>query len=351
MKIAILIVSWNGKHFLKDCLTSLQLINFPKSDYQIIVVDNGSDDGSVDYIRLYFPEVILIELKENLGFAGGNNVGLRYILDMPYEFVVLLNQDTVVDTDWLSGLMLAVEQDQTIGAVQSLILKHGHDGIINSSGNQIHIFGFGYCGDLGQPVSSILSRDDRDSHVKDIPYPMGACVLLKIDSLRKIGLFDETFFAYAEDLDLAWRLRLAGYRNIVAPQSIVYHHYEYKRRPQKFAWLERNRWLILLKNYHLGTLIVLFPVLMAFELFMIVYAVRNKWFKIKIMCIREVIYLLPHIWSERQFIQSKRRIPEKAVIPFLTPILNFEEEQSILINLGNIILRIYWQIVEKIVFW
>jgi GT2 family glycosyltransferase len=346
---AVIVLNWNGLAFLPECLTSLASLTHPRECYEIILADNGSTDGSVDYVRTHFPAVEIMELGRNLGFTGGNNAAMRRALERGFDYVVLLNQDTKTDPDWLTGLVEAADSDQQIGAVQSLVLLHDRPDTVNTSGNPVHFVGFGYCGDLGRQASSVFPNEAP--LVVDIPSPSGSSVLFRAGALRTAGLFDETFFAYNEDVDLGWRLRLAGYRIVVAPRSRVYHRYEFKRHPSKFYWLERNRWKTLLKNYRLPTLIVLGPALLAFELMMIAYAVMNGWLGSKLRANWDLLRHAPEIWRQRQEVQRLRRAPDRAIVRNFTGTLDMEPVNSPVVSLGNRLLEAYWSVIKHFIVW
>lgn len=348
-RAAVIVLSWNGLAYLPECLSSLQTLTFPANAYEVVLVDNGSCDGSVEYVRQAFPHIAVIELAKNRGFAGGCNAGLRYALSRNFDFLVLLNQDTRVTPDWLSALVRAAESDERIAAVQSLVLLSADPGRINTSGNPIHYLGFGYAGDYGRPVSDVNKL--KEPGPVEIPSPSGAAVLFRAGALRTVGLFDEQFFAYNEDVDLGWRLRLANYRIVLAPDSIVYHHYEYSRYAQKFFWLERNRWITLLKNYRLRTLALLSPALLLFELAMLGYALRNGWVEQKLRTYVDLARRLPAIWSKRRCVQRLRKLPDRAVVNHFTRTLDFEGLDSPIIAVGNALLSWYWRFARRLIRW
>ena len=138
---------------------------------------------------------------------------------------------------------------------------------VNNLGNAMHYLGFGFVKHYQEDADKWLNRDPSE-----VGYASGAAMLIKKEVLDKIGMFDEKFFMYHEDLDLCWRARLAGYKIILAPKSIVYHFYEFNRNKKMLYWTERNRWVCLLQNYSISTLIKLFPMLFIVELMMIVYS-------------------------------------------------------------------------------
>ena len=216
-KVAIIIVNYNGRQYLEDCLGSLSCLDYP--DYKIFFVDNASTDDSVAYVKNGFPQVEIIVNQENLGFAAGNNVAMRKALEQDFDYLCLINQDTISEADFLSKLVEVVESGQEVAAVQPRLMLHPETTKVNSLGNAIHYLGFGYSQGAYKPFLGDLEPFEA-------AYASGAAVLLKTGILRQIGLFDPDFFMYHEDLDLGWRLRLAGYKTLVVPAAVVYHKYD-----------------------------------------------------------------------------------------------------------------------------
>ena len=265
-KVLILIPIYNGVQgeFLDGCFSSLVKINYPKEDYQILAVDDVSSDSSVDFIQSNFPEIKIISNKENLGFAGSNNIGFKFGIENKFDYVFMLNQDTEVDPDFLYKAVELAESDKKIGAVQSKLMLFNDKMKINSIGNELHYLGFGYTGGY--------KSEDRVMTPKEITYPSGAAVLLRTSVLREVGLLNEEFYMYHEDLDLGWRIWLNNYKIMLAPESIVYHKYDFSRSIQKYYFMERNRYLVMMQNYKMATILVILPAAMAMDIAMFIYS-------------------------------------------------------------------------------
>lgn len=213
---AIVIVSWNGKEDLLECLGSLDDISGPRP--RIIVVDNGSDDGTIAAVHQRFPETDLLPLPENLGFAGGNNRGIEEALDGGAEYVCLLNNDTVVAPDFLSQLLrAAVEYPQT-GIFGAQVLYRSPPDRVWSQGISV--------GKLTGRVYTTHNNLPRQK-VPRVPEAVngvsGAAMFLRARTLKEIGLFDEDYFLCFEDLDLCLRGREKGWKVTTVPQAKVYH--------------------------------------------------------------------------------------------------------------------------------
>lgn len=347
-KVAILIVSFNGRKDLPRCLDSISKYHSNFADFDVYIVDNGSIDGTVDWLNDVFPWVHVIPLKENLGFAGGNNEGWSFIENLDYQYLLLLNQDTEVRGDWLSKLVRAAEKDKSIAAIQPVILQMANPGLVNSVGNPIHFLGFGFSGGNGKNIESF----HFDNEIIDVPYASGACVLLRTGVIREIGLFDPMYFSYNEDLDLGWRILLYGYRNCLCVSASILHNYRYSKNGfNKYHWIERNRIIGLLKNYHLATLLVYFPVLWGFEIYMLGHAALTGWFIQKVEGYRDIFRETEQILRDRKIIQKYRKVEDAVILKKFTGILEFDQEQSWSIKSGNFILKIYHSVITSIIFW
>jgi len=238
--VSIIVVNYNGRRFLKDCFSSLLNLNYPKNKLEIIMVDNGSQDGSVTYVRRYFPKVKIIKNKKN-NYAQANNLG---ILRSKGEFIALVNNDTKADKDWLISLVCLAKKDKRIGAVGSKILLP--DGRIQSFGHQQYPNYF--WGDRGHGDSPDLPEYNVVTEVESL---CGAAVLFRRNCLKEIGLLDEDFNMFMEDVDIGFRCRKKGWRLLVCPESIIYHKYHGTISQVGGAsyWIRRNRLLFLAKHW------------------------------------------------------------------------------------------------------
>lgn len=239
---SVIVVNWNGRHFLADCLGALERQTMPRHRYEILLIDNASSDGSVDFARAHFPGVRVHALERNLGFTGANNLGFGLARG---RSVVLLNNDTRVEPDWLAGLLAACDTDRRIGGATSRLLFRDRPGVVNSTGLILYRDGRGGDRDLGRV-------DDGATQIpSEVFGGCGASLLLKRELLDEVGGFDPRLFMYYEDLDLCWRARLRGWRFVYAPASIVHHVCGGSTKPASlllFRQIERNRALVALKN-------------------------------------------------------------------------------------------------------
>ena len=255
--VTVIVISWNGGAVLRECLVSLREQTYP---CRILVVDNGSTDGSQTAVRREFPEAGLIENGRNLGFGEGNNIGMRAAMAEGATYVALLNQDARADRKWIESLVHAAEADATIGAVGSRILLDSHPGLLNSTGVLVNLSGCAW--DRG------FARADGAAwrQPTEILAASGGAMLLRVEALRHAGLFDADYFAYFEDLDLGVRLWEAGYRVVYSPDAEVTHHFSSTLGDESFSkvlLVHSNRWRFILKNFPLRRLARLRTILAA----------------------------------------------------------------------------------------
>jgi len=202
--VSVIIVNYNGKSYLEECLASLMKIDY--KNYEIILVDNNSTDTSVEYVKNTYPAITIIKLNNNYGFAEPNNIGAK---NAKGEFLLFLNNDTEVNPDFIDELVNVLKKDPKIAICQSLLLKP--NGEVDSSGDFIDTLGRAY------------SSKNKVNEVKKILSARGASMMVRKDSFWDLGGFDKKFFASFEDVDLGWRAWIWGYKIVVVPNSIVYH--------------------------------------------------------------------------------------------------------------------------------
>jgi GT2 family glycosyltransferase len=339
--VSIILVSYNSGNDIPGCLDSLRQQTY--KNFKIILVDNNSSDNSIKVAEKY-KEVEIIKNKNNEGFAGGNNIGIKEAFNnQETKYVVLLNLDMVADKNWLTELIKVAEKQKNIGSVQSKILLFNKKNKINTTGNIINFLGISYCG-------SYLQDTSTETKIKEITYSSGASVLYDKKALKDVGLFDEDLFMYHEDLDLGWRLKLRGYKNILVPQSVTFHKYTFSKNKNKFYYLERNRLISLIKNYETKSLILFAPAGIIFEIGMIFYSIFAGFFPKKIKSYWDFIISLPKNLDKRRKIQKTRKIKDKEIIKLFDSEVHFEEIENPLVKyILNPFLKIYFKGVRKLI--
>lgn len=253
-QVSIIIVNWNGRSWLEKCLPTVAQQTW--TDYEVIIVDNGSQDDSVAWLKTNWPEVRVIPLKLNLGFAAANNVGIRAAHG---EFIVTLNNDTLVDLNWLGAMVTAVSAPD-VGMVAAKITIWNQPERLDSTGIEIDKLGMAWNRGYGQAVETEFSTE--------VLGPSAAAALYRRAMLDEIGLFDENYFAYYEDVDLAWRAQRAGWRCVFAHDAHVRHWHSAtgEKTPKlKTFLIGRNKVWSFLKNYPRSKILMILPVFLIYD--------------------------------------------------------------------------------------
>lgn len=243
-QVGIVILNWNGTEDTLECLGSLQQLNY--TNYIVYVIDNGSSVPCTEAVKTSFPQVQVIELSENLGFAGGCNIGIRQALADGAEYVWLLNNDTVVDPNALTAMVEVAENDSRCGIVGSKILYYDKPKVINHAGGRIHPW-------LGRSEHIGCGEIDRGQFdkVRQVDYVTGCSLLAKKTMIESVGFMDEAYFLYWEESDWCIRAKQKGWQIKYAPRSVVYHKISQslgQKSPIMTYYMARNT-LVFLRKY------------------------------------------------------------------------------------------------------
>lgn len=241
--VSIIIVNHNGKHHLKECLESLMAMNYPISRLELLLVDNGSSDGSVKFVQQNYPNIKIITNAANLGFAKANNLGAKEAIG---DYIALLNNDMRVDSEWLLTLVESVRRSDTIVCAGSKILNW--DGTkIDFVGGGVNFYGYGF-----QTAHQSDRINDFDTE-QPLLFACGGAMIIKRDVYLEVGGFDDDYFAFFEDVDLGWRLWILGYEVVFSPKSLVFHRHHGTAASlsdeKKVVLFERNALSTIIKNY------------------------------------------------------------------------------------------------------
>jgi len=315
-EVTVIIPHYNGVTILEDCLQSLQdNTNIP---LKTIVVDNGSSDKSVEMVRDNFPAVQVLEMAENLGFAGGCNAGIK-AADTPY--VLILNNDTVHQSGWVEQLLKTLKSSDNIAAVQPKILSYQYKGKFDYSGaagGEIDIFGFPFTrGRLFEEIEYDKKQYDQSVNIF---WASGTAFLAKRELLIEAGLFDNDFFAHMEEIDLDWRLHLMGYEIMVEPQSVIWHRSGYTLGADTFfkKYLNhRNRLYMFLGNFKLFTTCYLAPIRIMLDWLSIISSFIKGDYKRSGAVIKAHFWLLIHplkLFKKRRHVNNIRQIGDFKII-------------------------------------
>lgn len=247
-KVAIVILNWNGKVLMEEFLPSV-ISNTPREWAEVIVADNGSTDDSVLMLKEKFPEVSIIRLDKNHGFAEGYNLAIKQIDN---EYTILLNSDVEVTPDWLNAPIAAMDADPAIACAQPKIRAwHNKTSFeyAGAAGGYIDLYGYPFC--RGRIFNVVEEDKGQYNSTADILWATGACLFIRTAVYKEVGGLDAGFFAHQEEVDMCWRLRSRGYRLVCTPESVVYHvggATLNAESPQKTFLNFRNNLLMIYKN-------------------------------------------------------------------------------------------------------
>jgi hypothetical protein len=287
----VIIVNWNGKSLLDDCLSSVIETTYP--DVRFLIVDNGSTDGSPEYVQRHYPKVAVLKNNRNLGFAEGNNVGIDYSVRQGAEYVALLNNDTRVEPDWLDALVSAIEDDPGVAICQAR----------QRTWEGTHEIRFRFIPEWAEAEQECVPVTPPGP-TTPTPFASGCAMLLRCSALQRIGLLDGRYFMYVEDVDLTLRAWIAGYRVMDVPAAVVYHRMlgSESRSEQRMFWGYRNQLTTLLKLYEPATLRRFAdPIL-------------RRWFRTRnrtaLRGTRAALVMLPRTLAQRRWVQRNRKAPD-----------------------------------------
>jgi GT2 family glycosyltransferase len=299
MTASVVIPNWNGRKFLERCLGALRTQT--AGDVEVLLVDNASTDDSVELVERDFPEVEVVRLAENVGFASAMNAGIRRASGTNVAF---LNNDTEPDERWLEELLGCLDRHPGAAAATSKVLMLDQPGTLDDTGDFVWPSLLPYARGHGEPDAGQYENEEQ------IFSPSGAAALWRADVLAEIGLFDETFFAYYEDVDLGFRARLAGYECWYTPRAVVFHHRGGSSGDNEFTLYHhaRNRLLLLGKDAPAALLARNLPRIVAGEVTWWSRARQSGSYRPLLRAYRDALAASGRVLAERRRIQSKRRI-------------------------------------------
>lgn len=316
---SVILVNYNGKEVVIDCIASILRSTYP--DFEIIVVDNASSDDSLKLIEQNFSgkagRLKVIKNDRNLYLAEANNIGIR---NSRGDFVILLNNDTEVESDWLEQIEI-VMRDASIGASQPKVICYGDRSLIDNAGNYFDRLGYTH----GR--GHLEKENGQYGDVEEMFFAVGTAMVVRSSVLKEVGLFDSRLLMYAEDSDLSWRIRLKGYRIVYIPKSLVYH--KGSRTISKFSsriatarLSRRNRISILIKNYGLWRLsLSLAQILVFYPLIFLKETVIDRNPLLAATSLSAIFWNireLPSLLKKRSIVQKKIRVlPDKGILKYM----------------------------------
>lgn len=315
-KVSIIIPHWNGIEVITECLESIQRSTY--KNYEVIVVDNNSDDDSIKHIKANFSEVIVFENHRNEGYAGGCNRGSEIAKG---EYLLFLNNDTIQKQDWLEPLVAVLDKDQKIVAVQPKILNYYNKELFDYAGGAGGAMDF-----LGFPFARgrIFNEQEIDTGQYDsqegVFWSSGTAFLVRKSAFEEVNKFDELFFAHMEEIDLCWRFHLAGYRVVNELSSVVYHKNAVSLpmfTEKKYYLNHRNSLIMMLTNYTIPLSIYVLPIRWALDIVAAVYAILlGDWKHIKGIA-RAHAWIVFHpvkIYKKRKLVKPLRRVKDRNIL-------------------------------------
>jgi GT2 family glycosyltransferase len=311
--VSVIIVHHSGMAKLRDCLSSVFASNYP--NFQVILVDNGSQDNSVTTIKeIYGDNITVIRSENNLGFVGGNNLGLNRALGSKY--VVLLNDDTVVQSHWLDSMIEVAEADPKVAVCQPKLLSLNNPKYFEYNGAA-----GGFLDVFGVPLTRgrVFELEEKDEgqydKIVECFWGSGAAMFLRTNALIEAGLLDSLFYAHMEEIDLCWRLQLLGYRIVSVPFSIVYHLGGGTPLKGVLFYKQRNNLIVMLKNFSTTSLLRYFPLRVLFDWLSFLFFLRDRNRSVSILkAYFWVFHHLKSVLKGRYLVQSGRKVPEVQIL-------------------------------------
>ncbi|GAB4426649.1 MAG: glycosyltransferase family 2 protein [Anaerolineae bacterium] len=319
-KVTVVIPNWNTQRWLPGCLDGLRAQTY--HDFKVLLVDNGSTDGSLELVRTRYPEVEILAFPENRGFAPAVNAGIR---QSDSEYIALLNVDTIPQPDWLACLVETMEQNlPDVGSLAAKMLSMDDPAIMDDAGNTLSWYGSACKRGRGEPAQNYVQMEE-------VLSACGGAAFYRRDFLEAVGLFDETFVSYLEDVDLGLQGRLRGYRCLYVPGAQVLHQWRGAGIPRpRYVYLAtRNRLTLLLKNMPWSLLLKHSPTLLYGQFyFFLVY----KKPLASLAGIFAFLQALPRILKQRRMIQQGKSISNHALEALLTHDLGEPPLSEIILN-------------------
>ncbi len=274
--VFIVVLNWNGRQYLQDCLSSLLAIEY--SNFEILLVDNNSHDGSISFVKSSWPNVKIIRNDKNLGFSEGNNVGIRYALSHDAKYVVLLNNDTRVKPDFLSQLIKRGEEKADIGVLGGRVMMFNDPHIINSTGVNLNQFAYGWDRDFAEENVNVKTDGGEVLGVS------GCLMAIKKEVFNKIGLLDPEYFAYLEDVDFCIRVwKQTDFKVEYVPASVIYHKFSASFSETdvfKSYLMTRNQYRLFFKHFPFIKIVGISPLFYLNRLGRLFGNIKRKEFKL-----------------------------------------------------------------------
>lgn len=350
-KVGIVLVNYHdyAKRFLKPCRDSLRKQNYLADDFQVYIVDNDSSEETFSYLKQEYPEAVILK-RDDGNYCAANNLGFAEAIKNGADYLVALNMDTEVENNWLSELVLALDNNETAAIAQSKILLYQKDREaekkINTLGNIIQFLGFGF-------TSAYQAKDIVINDYPEIKgYASGCSFIIRKEAFSLVGGLNEEFYMYHDDVELSLKVKLAGWKVILAPKSVVFHKYEFDRSVRMFYYMERNRHLTLFIFASKKYLALIALPFLFMGLAMFFFSIING-------SIKEVLkvysyFFKPSTW--RKVEEERKRVASFSKLKFSQVAINFQakiefqEISNVLLKyIANPLLAAYWFLIKKFI--
>ncbi len=353
-KIGIILVNYKdyAQRFLVPCRDSLRSQSCPADSFQVYIVDNASSVESYEYLAKTYPEARILKRSDG-NYCAANNLGFQEAIKDGCQYLVTVNMDTEMSPNWLIELVRALDSDEKIGIAQSKILlfpKTEEEKLsprINTTGNILHFLGFGTTSEYNKPDHLIVDYPEIHG------YASGCSFIARQEVYEAIGGWNEEYYMYHDDIEFSLKTRLAGYRIVLAPLSIIFHKYEFSRSVRMLYYMERNRYLLVFSFYPVSVIFLLIPALVVMSLGLFGFSLLKGWF---FAWLRSFAYFCrPSSWRlilrVRRDINHLRRQNFRVIMDGMVGKLEFAElENHVLRYIANPILSLYWKLIKKLSF-
>ena len=315
-KVSIIIPHWNNVDVLSECLNSISSTDYP--NFEIIIVDNASNDNSVEWVKSNYPRVTLIENDKNYGYAGGCNIGADHANG---EYLIFLNNDTIQEKNWVSNLVETMNSNSRIAALQPKVLNYYNKKLFDyagGSGGQMDVYCFPFA--RGRVFAKQEIDEGQYNNKEKCFWSSGTCFMVRKNLFYKAGGFDDTFFAHMEEIDLCWRLYAMGFEVWVDPQATVYHKNALTlpmHTHKKHYLNHRNSLLMLFSNYSIKNIFLFGIPRLILEKVACFYSILMLDWRHFTAILRSLFWIISHpnvIMKKRKNFSKIRTIEDKKIM-------------------------------------
>lgn len=319
--VDIVILNYNGKKFLDDCILSVQKSTYPA--FKIYLLDNASTEDDVSYVQRHYPEVEIIRVPVNRGFCAAYNLAFK---QCGSKYFVCLNNDVKVKPDWLRHLVTLAESDETIATLQPKMVSYLDESkfeYAGACGGMMDKYGYPFA--RGRLFDHLEDDNGQYNDVSGIFWACGAAMFIRKRVLEESGYFDETLVFHMDEIDLNWRMLLQGYSSKVVPQSVILHYGGATIQPASFKkmyWNHRNSVYLMLKNYGRFNVLTKTPVHILLDYVAILHSVITLNFTMARAILNAHFWIATHltlIWRNRKITQSKRKVADRQILKKMFP--------------------------------